>query len=98
MRIRLNFFLSLFIASLTFVIAEDLVSYCLTGDDGIVITLTEEEHAKEGFEKEIKLFTSNRILQTIYNEGTILKHNYPGTHFFYSNPFIRKEIKPPHIA
>lgn len=99
MKNKFNIISFVSLLGLLFVLTQDIVNYCISADEALKMELNETGSEEELFEKGIKYlvtyshndYLSNTVL-------TQLKHNMDFLNSLYSNPFIQKDIKPPHIA
>lgn len=96
-KFNIVYFISLL--GLVFILTQDVINYCISYDDNLNIELTERDAEEDIFEKEIKYLATYSSTDCLSNSvSTQLKHNNDFLNSLYSNPFIQKEIKPPHIA
>lgn len=96
-KFNITYFISLL--GLVLVLTQEIVIYCISTDDTLNIELTESGSEEEIFEKEIKYLLINNNTDCLSNTVlTQLKHNIDFLNLLYSNPFIPKDIKPPHSA
>lgn len=99
MKSKFNIISFVSLMGLLFLLTQDIVNYCISADESLNTELTETGSEEELFEKEIKYlvtyshndYLSNTLL-------TQLKHNIDFLNSLYFNPFIQKDIKPPHIG
>lgn len=99
MKNKFNIISFVSLLGLLFVLTQDIVNYCISTDETLNMELTETGSEEEIFEKEIKYLVTNNTLDCLSNTVlTQLKHNIDFLNSLYSNPFIQKDIKPPHSA
>lgn len=99
MKNKFNIISFISMLGLIFVMTQDIVNYCISTDDSLNVELTETGSEEEIFEKEIKYLATYSNIDSLSNSvSTQLKHNNDFLNSLYSNPFIPKDIKPPHIS
>lgn len=99
MKNKFNIISFISLLGLLFVLTQDIVNYCISTDETMNMELTETGSEEERFEKEIKYLVTSGNTDSLSNTVlTQLKHNIDFLNSLYSNPFIQKDIKPPHMA